>query len=129
MKKSKSLPKLKKEAQIVFNEYIRKRDENLPCISCDQFKTSYQAGHFYPVGGYDALRFDEMNCHKECVRCNCFDESHLIGYSENLPGRIGDDEFEALKLRANTYKENGYKWNRTELKEIIEKYKDKLKCL
>ena len=30
MKKSKSLPKLKKEAQIVFNEYIRKRDENLP---------------------------------------------------------------------------------------------------
>jgi len=70
--KKQSLPKLKAKAQIVFNEYIRKRDADLPCISCGEFKDNYQAGHYYAVGGFDGLRFDELNCNKECVRCNCF---------------------------------------------------------
>ena len=126
MKKKKSLPKLKAELQIIFNSYIRERDKNQPCISCGQFKP-LQAGHFFPVKGYDALRFDEDNVHGECAGCNCFDEGHLIGYQDNLRARIGSDRLEELKERARGYKKNGYKWTRSELEAMIERYKNKLK--
>lgn len=123
-KKAKSLPKLKAEAQIVFNRFIRERDEGLPCVSCDEFK-ELQAGHFFPTQGYDGLRFDEDNVHGECAGCNCFDDSHLIGYRDNLLARIGEERFKALYERAKDYKQNGYKWSRSEVQEIIDKYKNK----
>ena len=128
MKKA-TLPKLKKKAQIVFNAYIRKRDEALPCISCGEFKESYQAGHFYAVGGYDGLRFNEDNCHKECTHDNCFNESHLIGYGENLRQRIGEIAYAALRIEAEKYKKFGHKWTRSELEEIIDVYTEKIKNL
>lgn len=126
MKKRKSLPRLKSELQIIFNSYIRERDKEKPCISCGQFKT-LQAGHFFPVQGYDALRFDQDNVHGECAGCNCFDEGHLIGYQDNLRIRIGNERLEELKERARDYKKNGYKWTRSELEEMIIIYKNKLK--
>ena len=129
MKKATSLPKLKAKAQLVFNEYIRLRDKDCTCISCNQWKDPKQAGHYYAVKGYDGLRFDEINCNGECPGCNCFDESHLIGYGENLLNRIGRVEFDLLKLRASDYKKRGYKWSRSEIEEIIEKYKQKIKEL
>ena len=122
MKKTKTLPKLKQDAQKLFNAFIRRRDEGKPCISCGQFKP-LQAGHFYSVKGYDALRFDEDNTAGECSGCNCFDESHLIGYGENLLIRIGQQRFDALKQRAAEYKRNGYKFSRTELMELLNKYR------
>ena len=114
MKKAKSLPKLKAECQKVFNAYIRKRDEGLPCISCGEFKP-LQAGHYYPVQGYDGLRFNGFNVNGECAGCNCFDDAHLINYGDNLLERIGEDDFAELKAQAKDYKQNGYKWSRSEL--------------
>ena len=125
MKKKKTLAKLKKEAQVVFNAYIRKRDEGHPCISCSQYKT-LQAGHYYPVGSYDGLRFDEDNCHGECAGCNCFKTSHLIEYGFNLEVKLGKKRYKDLIQRANEYKKNGYKWSRSEIEEIIKKYKQKI---
>ena len=128
MKKAKSLPKLKAELQKVFNEFIRSRDLNKPCISCGQVK-ELQAGHFYSVRNYDGLRFDEDNCHGECIRCNCFDDDHLIGYSVNLIRRIGSERFVLLQERAISYKKNGRKWSRSEIEELIRIYKEKIKSL
>lgn len=122
MKKTKTLGKLKLDAQKIFNAWVRRRDEDRPCISCGQYKP-LQAGHFYPTSTHDGLRFDEDNVHGECAGCNCFNEGHLIGYQENLPSRIGQERFEALKQRAAEYKRNGHKWSRSELMDIIEKYK------
>jgi hypothetical protein len=126
MKKAVSIPKLKKKAQLIFNEYIRLRDKDLPCISCDLPKETKQAGHYYPTQGYDGLRFDAVNCNGECAGCNCFDESHLIGYGENLLDRVGQVEFDLLKLRAKDYKMHGHKWSRSELVEIIRFYTEKV---
>jgi hypothetical protein len=128
MKKQKSLPKLKAECQLVCNEYIRLRDDGLPCIACGENKP-LQAGHYFAVQGYDGLRFNELNVHGECSRCNCFDMSHLIGYGENLLNRIGSDNFIELKRLAKDYKRNGYKWSRSELIEKIQYFKDKIKEL
>lgn len=126
MKKPQSLPKLKAKLQTVFNEYIRLRDKDKPCISCGQFKP-LQAGHYFSVKGYDGLRFDDYNCWGECAGCNCFDESHLIGYGERLLERIGSEEFAKLKERAAEYKRNGYKWSRSELQEKIDYYSELVK--
>ena len=125
-KKTKTLPKLKKELQLIFNAYIRKRDEGKPCISCGQNK-DLQAGHYFSVRMYDSLRLDEDNVHGECASCNCFNDSHLIGYGDNLINRIGIERLEELKQKAADYKRNGYKWSRSELIEKIEYYKQKLK--
>ena len=122
MKKKPTIGKLLQKAQLVFNAWIRNRDEGLPCISCGQSKP-LQAGHYYAVSTHSGLRFDEDNVHGECSGCNCFNESHLIGYGENLPHRIGQQRFFNLKQRAAGYKRNGHKWGRSEVEEIIEKYK------
>lgn len=124
--KPKTLPKLKADCQKVFNEYIRLRDAGKPCISCGLYK-DLQAGHYYAVKGYDGLRFDEDNVNGECSGCNCFDESHLIGYGENLVKRIGTQRMAILKTKAQTYKQIGYKWSKSELVELIEIYKQKIK--
>ena len=124
-RKAKSLPKLKADLQKIFNEFIRLRDKDQPCISCGQFKT-LQAGHYYSVKGYDGLRFNEDNVHGECASCNCWDESHLIHYGLNLPDRIGVERNRDLFINAANYKHDGYKWCRYELAEMIELYKKKV---
>ena len=126
--KAKTLPKLKADLQKVFNEYIRSRDVNKPCISCGEYK-ELQAGHFYSVRMYDALRFNEDNCHGECAKCNGFDDHHLLRYNDNLPGRIGEQRFADLKYFANLYKKEGHKWSREELNGLLKEYKEKVKNL
>ncbi len=131
MAKAVTLPKLKKKAQEVFNKYIRLRDSNdgyFKCISCSQVKSIDQmnAGHFFAVKGYDGLRYDELNVNGECAGCNCFNESHLIGYAINLKKKIGDYDFNTLIDRGAGYKRYGYKFQRAELIEIIEYYKERI---
>ena len=125
MKKRQSIPKLKKKLQLVFNSYIRKRDKNKRCISCGQRKP-LEAGHYYAVGGYDGLRFDEDNVHGECARCNRFDQSHLIGYGINLEKRIGADKIQKLHEKARAYKMSGNRWERDDLEQKIKHYKAQL---
>lgn len=131
----KSLPKLKQLAQVVFNEYIRERDaagaSHFKCISCGQIKeVKYMdAGHYYNVGHYDGLRYDEDNAHGQCNYCNRFLHGNLIEYGYNLLAKIGPERFVALRKRAENYKRVGYKFTRSEVQEIIEKYKQKIKEL
>jgi len=129
MAKAKSVQQLIKQLQPLFNKWIRLRDFGKPCISCGEYNDKMDAGHFYAKSGYSGLRFDEDNTHAECQRCNRFDESHLISYSENLKEKIGEKDFKALKERAQDYKINGRKWSRAELRDLIEMYKSKIKLM
>lgn len=118
-----TIPKLTAKAQKVFNAYIRKRDSEdgyFTCISCGQTKTTdlMDAGHYVPVKGSSALRFDEYNVHGECKSCNGFDQFHLIGYRRNLIDKVGERKVMELEMQHRLIK----KWNRTELNEIIERY-------
>ena len=110
------------------NEYIRLRDAGKPCISCGKV-TTLQAGHYWPVGGYDGLRFNELNINGECAYCNAWDKAHLIGYRKNLIKKIGLESVEALDARAEDYRRNGYKFTRSELLEIYNYYCEKIKQL
>jgi 5-methylcytosine-specific restriction endonuclease McrA len=118
-----TIPKLTAKAQKVFNAYIRKRDSDngyFTCISCGQTKDSTQmdAGHYVPVKGSSALRFDEYNVNGECKSCNGFDQFHLIGYRRNLIDKVGERKVMELEHQHRLIK----KWSRTELNEIIDKY-------
>lgn len=127
--KKKTVQQLIKQLQPIFNEYIRLRDKGKACISCGEYKKEVDAGHFYAKSGYSGLRFDEDNTHAECKYCNRFDESHLIGYAERLKMKIGEQDYKELQERALDYKKNGIKWNRQELEEKIEYYKQQVKRL
>jgi 5-methylcytosine-specific restriction endonuclease McrA len=123
MSKSLTLPKLTDKAQKVFNAWIRHRDSKdgyFTCISC--FRTlpveQMNAGHYVPVKGGSALRFNENNVNGECIRCNGFDEFHLINYRKNLIRKIGYYYVKKLEKNRNLV----YKWSHEELGDIIKKY-------
>lgn len=132
---SKSLPSLIKTCQILFNEYIRLRDaegcSHFKCLACGQIKDiSYaHASHFYNVGHFPGLRFEEDNCHIGCSYCNTFLHGNLIEYRDNLFMKIGADKFEKLKIKAGLYKRNGYKFSRFEIEHKIIELKIKIKEL
>lgn len=87
-----------KEAQAVFNEWVRLRDEAMPCISCGRHhEGKYDAGHYRTVGSNPALRFDPMNCHKQCVPCNRHKSGDIVNYRIELVKRIGADKVEWLE--------------------------------
>jgi hypothetical protein len=123
MSKSLTLPKLLAKAQKVFNAWIRARDSKegyFTCIAC--FRTlpidQMNAGHYVPVKGGSALRFNENNVNGECIRCNGFDEFHLIGYRKNLIKKIGLKKVEQLERMRNDV----CKWDRTTLNHIVKTY-------
>lgn len=108
-----------KEAQKVFNTYIRLRDKGLNCISCNKQPKKENCGHFYSQGGHANVRFDEENCHLQCEHCNTFLSGNLLNYREGLLKRIGEVKLDALGQRANITR----KFTSDELKELIKKYK------
>jgi hypothetical protein len=122
-KKQKTIGKLIQEAQVVFNRYIRESKKEYPCIVCGKHHDKMDAGHYFPTSTHAGLRFCEDNVWPECRYDNHFNEGHLIAYRENLLQRIGQERFDALYERAAEYKRSGYKWSRSELEELIIKYK------
>ena len=112
-----------KEAQIVFNNFIRLRDAALPCISCLRFHSGqYHAGHYKTVGSSPQLRFNEDNCHKQCAPCNNHLSGNIINYRINLIFKIGKERIDALESE-NTPKH----YTIDDIKDIKLFYKAKIK--
>ncbi|EOD2822302.1 recombination protein NinG [Providencia sp. DFU6] len=72
----KPLSYFRQQAQAAFNQFIRLRDRNEPCISCgetnppDLHGGQWDCGHFLSVGAHPELRFEERNAYKQCKSCN-----------------------------------------------------------
>lgn len=87
------------ELQAVFNKYVRLRDINLGCVSCDKpsdWHGQYQAGHYFSRGHSSSLRFNLWNCHKQCSVCNNYLSGNIGEYTPELIRRIGQDRFDCL---------------------------------
>lgn len=112
------LNKLIDKVQKKVNEYIRKRDEGKPCISCQQYKT-LQAGHFHSAGKFSRLRFTYTNIHGQCMQCNYYGHGELIKYALNITDRITLDELEELNITARNKKL--FKWDKYSLLDIYNK--------
>lgn len=120
----KSRPDWLKEAQKAFNEFIRLRDKDLPCISCGRYHAGqYHAGHYRSVGAYPELRFNEDNVHKQCSVCNNHKSGNAIEYRINLIRKIGLEKVEFLERHDH----QPLKLSIDEIKELIKVYKAKCK--
>lgn len=88
------------EAQSAFNAYIRWRDRDESCISCDSVANRdngyWDAGHFHSRGARRELSFNLWNTHKQCHRCNRYLSSNPQEYRKRLIIKIGIERVEAL---------------------------------
>lgn len=90
------------DALKVFNEYIRLRDKDKPCISCGAVQGTYKitSGHYYPQGSYRNIALDEMNAHGQCWwNCNSNKSGNLIEYRKGFIERYGEEEMDKLEQR------------------------------
>jgi len=110
------------DAQRIFNKYIRLRDEHLPCISCGEHRNTYDAGHYRSVGAAPQLRFNEDNCHKQCVACNQHKSGNAVEYRIRLVKRIGTERVEALENNNAPVK-----WSVEDARNIKAQYQEKIK--
>ena len=94
-----------REAQAAVNEYVRLRDAHLPCISCDSTPNDndlmtgsrWDAGHYRSVGACPELRFEPLNIHRQCVKCNRNLSGNTVGYRIRLVLRIGTEKVDWLE--------------------------------
>ena len=108
------------------HEYIRYRDRELGCISCGTTDdVQYAAGHYRPSGVNSALRYSELNIHKQCNKyCNSANSGNLIAYRANLILKMGADVVQWLDDNHEVKR-----WTIDELKAIQAHYKAKLRGL
>ena len=87
-----------REAQSAVNAYIRKRDEDKPCISCGRYhQGQLHAGHYLSRGAHPELSMDERNIHKQCQPCNVHLSGNQIEYRKGLISRYGVEYVEWLE--------------------------------
>ncbi|NMY81241.1 ninG protein [Pseudomonas rhodesiae] len=89
-----------REAQAAVNAYVRLRDAYLPCISCDSTPNNndlmtgsrWDAGHYRSIGACPELRFEPLNIHRQCVKCNRNLSGNTVEYRIRLMQRIGAEK-------------------------------------
>lgn len=125
--KNKKKSKHVQELQIIFNKFIRIRDKDEPCISCDSEAGHFKltAGHFWP-STYENLRFDEDNVHGQCwFNCNKNRHGNINEYRIRLIEKIGLERVERLDQERH----NNPDLTKEEIIELKEIYKLKIKEL
>ena len=114
-----------KDTQIAFNAWVRARDAELPCISCGRHhQGKYDAGHYRTVGSNPALRFEPLNCHRQCSPCNTQLSGNIVNYRIELVKRIGAEAVEWLEGP-----HEAKKYTVEELKAITAEYRAKTREL
>lgn len=115
-----------KDLQRVFNEFIRLRDADLPCISCGRYhQGQWHAGHYRSVGACPELRFNEDNVHKQCSACNNHLSGNILEYRLGLIEKIGSERVAFLERQDHP----PLKLSVEEIKDLIKVYKAKVKEL
>lgn len=118
-----TVQELIKATQIIFNKYIRLRDKNELCISCQKPPLKKNCGHFFNANNHWNVRFDERNCHLQCEHCNTYLSGNLIEYQRNLIHKIGIESYHELEADARVTR----KFTKDELQQLIKEYKNKIK--
>jgi hypothetical protein len=113
------------KAQTVVNKYVRLRDKDEGCISCETPSTwqgQWHASHYRSVGSAPHLRFDERNVHKSCSVCNNHLSGNQINYRIRLVQKFGIEFVESLEAD-----QQPKHFTVDDIKQIIETYKAKCK--
>jgi len=116
--KKESKSTLIKELDRVFSIFIRQRGKG-KCISCGAVSEwkNMQCGHYIRRSVMNT-RWDEDNCHSQCMPCNVFKSGNYPAYTLALMSKYGAEIIEELNERSQQVR----KWEKSELKEMIKKY-------
>lgn len=124
--KAKSRSYYVKQLDNIFSEYIRRKDAVdgiAACVTCpDKKPWKYQQNGHYMSRGDMPTRWDETNCHVQCVACNVFKKGNYTEYALYMINRYGADYLEELKHKAKS----GAKIPTPVIKDMIEEYKQKV---
>ncbi len=120
----KNIPTLIAEAQVVFNTWVRMRDDlaGHACICCGKMPLTsgalhggqWDACHYRSRGSAGHLRFDERNAHRGLKDCNTYGHTDYRG---GLIKRIGLEAVEALEAENEVRK-----WTREYLIGVKKEY-------
>jgi hypothetical protein len=108
----------------IVHSFVRERDKGKPCISCGcDWKPDFQAGHFYPAGSFETLKYNLDNISGQCVQCNLYNSGNFENYSLRLPNRIGIENYQKLVKLAEIDKKASKVWHIDSLLEIQKQIK------
>ncbi len=127
-RKSKSLRQLKDQCWKLFSEYIRRKDADEggtnECYTCKKLFhwRELQCGHFVP-GRTNSVLFDVRVVRPQCARCNIWLGGNYANFTLRLLDEVGREQVdELLALKHQTLK-----YTKSDIQDLIEKYKEKLK--
>jgi len=124
---------LEKTLDKVFSEYIRLRDADsngfVWCVTCGSahyWSDGHQinCGHYIPRSR-KATRFDERNCHGQCVKCNMYKSGEWDIYEQRMIDMYGKDVVDELKQKARI----GGSFDGYQMRQMIIEYREKVKKL
>lgn len=100
----KPISKLLAETQAAVNRYVRLRDRDRGCVSCDKpadWDGQWHASHFHARGRSSRIRFNLLNIHKSCSVCNAHLSGNLLKYEPELIRRVGRGSFDWMESVAS----------------------------
>jgi len=124
LKRSKNLSSAKKTCDQWFSKYIRLRDADAngmcKCITCDTAKNwkEMDAGHFMSRR-YMATRYDEMNCHAQCQRCNQYGAGEQYLHGKMIDALHGEGHADYLEEQSKKLT----KYNKQQLMDLAKEFK------
>lgn len=103
MARKPTLKTIKRKADKVFSEYIRKLRSDSSgrciCVTCGTIKPvkEMQNGHYFPRNRL-GTRFHEDNCHPQCPSCNVFKHGNYTAYAAFMYNKYGKQKVEHLEM-------------------------------
>ena len=73
-----------------------------------------------------AHRWDEDNCHAQCMPCNVSQHGNMLAYRRAMVKKYGEQFVDQLELRGNI---ETRKWSEWELRELIKYYTARVEML
>ena len=102
MPRKTTLKGIKKKADLVFSQYIRKLHSDSSgrtiCVTCGDIKIwkEHQCGHYFPRNRL-ATRYHEDNAHCQCPICNVFKHGNYTAYAAYMYKKYGQEKMEQLE--------------------------------
>jgi len=107
------------ELQAQVNKYVRLRDVNDGCISCDKssnWQGQWHCGHYYSRGHSSSLRFNLWNMHKQRSACNNHLSGNIGEYTPKLISKIGIERYNYLEAHKSDIKSYDIEWIKRAIK-------------
>lgn len=117
---------LKTNVQTWCHRFIKERDKGKPCVSCGQpWSDDHQAGHWKKASDYSTLKYWEFNIHNQCKGCNLMKDGNVQRYADRILKRISPEQKQEIERMCIQEKQMDFKWDRQELEELRDYYKEK----